>query len=104
MSRIVKAAEARLDLYEIWEHIAIDSEKRAAGLIDRFDGVFAMLAENPYAGRNRNEVRPGLRSFALSPYVVFYRPLVDSSTQAHSADGIEVVRVVHGARDIDRIF
>ena len=40
----------------------------------------------------------GVRFFPVSRfrnYLVFYRPV---------ADGIEVIRVVHGARDIDTIF
>jgi toxin ParE1/3/4 len=38
---------------------------------------------------------PGLRSFPVHPYVVFYRPQVDT---------ILVVRILHGRRDIERIM
>jgi toxin ParE1/3/4 len=43
-------------------------------------------------GRPRDELALGLRSFAFGRYVVFVQPL---------ADGIDVVRVLHSARDID---
>ena len=46
-------------------------------------------------GQSRDELRPGLRCFVVSPYVVFYRP---------EQDTIEVLRVLHGARDIVSIF
>jgi toxin ParE1/3/4 len=38
---------------------------------------------------------PALRSLSVGNYLIFYRPL---------ADGIEIVRVLHGARDIDSLF
>ena len=53
------------------------------------------LAKNPLMGRERDEVMPGLRSFPFKRYVIFYQPL---------QDGIDVVRVLHGARDIESLF
>ena len=44
-------------------------------------------------GRMRDDLQPDLRSFAAGSYLIFYRPI---------DDGIEVVRVLHGARDIER--
>lgn len=38
---------------------------------------------------------PGMRLFALGNYVIFYRS---------GADEVEIVRVIHGARDWRRIF
>jgi toxin ParE1/3/4 len=46
-------------------------------------------------GRSRDELAPGMRSFPVGRYVVFYLPL---------DDGIDVVRVLHGARDIETVF
>jgi toxin ParE1/3/4 len=51
-----------------------------------------MLVQNPLAGRERPELRHGLRSFPVGSYVIFYVPL---------PDGIEVIRVVNGRQDID---
>jgi toxin ParE1/3/4 len=53
------------------------------------------LAEYPLAGRSRDELRPGMRSVAASPHVVFYRVVEDRA---------EVVRVLDGRRDIEDIF
>ncbi|WGM40609.1 Toxin ParE3 [Caulobacter sp. NIBR1757] len=50
-----------------------------------------MLAEFPNAGPARDDLAPGLRSFAVYPYVLFYRPITG---------GIEVVRVLDGRRNI----
>jgi toxin ParE1/3/4 len=46
-------------------------------------------------GRARHELLVNLRSFTVENYVIFYQPI---------ADGIEVLRVLYGARDIHRIF
>ncbi|UWU92501.1 type II toxin-antitoxin system RelE/ParE family toxin [Bradyrhizobium sp. CB1015] len=50
-----------------------------------------MLLENPLAGRERRELKAGLRSFAVGNYVIFYAPL---------PDGVEIIRVMHGRQDI----
>ena len=46
-------------------------------------------------GRRRPELAPNIRSLTVGRYVVFYQPLFR---------GIEVVRVLHGSRDIESIF
>ena len=46
-------------------------------------------------GRCRDELAPGVRSLPFGRYVIFYLPLHDE---------IDVVRVLHSARDIESIF
>jgi toxin ParE1/3/4 len=46
-------------------------------------------------GRARHGLLVNLYSFAVRNYVIFYQPI---------PDGIEVLRVLHGARDIPRAF
>jgi toxin ParE1/3/4 len=43
------------------------------------------------SGRSRDDVEPRLRSAFASPYVVFYRI---------STDGVEIVRILHGRRNL----
>jgi plasmid stabilization system protein ParE/SAM-dependent methyltransferase len=57
--------------------------------------VIALIEDHPFAGRARNEVREGLRSFAAKPHVVFYRVVDDTP---------EVVRVLDGRQDIEEKF
>ncbi len=61
-------------------------------MIDRIDQAFDMLAENPLAGRARNDLALKLRSFPVGSYIVFYVPV---------SDGIEIVRVMNARQDID---
>ncbi len=95
MKPIFKRPRAEADLVDIWNFIAEDSEAQADVFIDELDEKLRSLAENPHIGRVRNELAENLRSFPVGRFVIFYLPLVD---------GIEVVRVLHGARDIGAIF
>ena len=57
--------------------------------------MIALIEEHPFAGRARNELRPGLRSFAATPHVVFYRVVNDTP---------QIVRVLDGRQDIEEKF
>ena len=87
-----KSPQAEIDITSIWGFIADDSVKAADSMLERIEDVFDMLAQNPMAGRARNDLGPKLRSFPVGSYVVFYVPV---------PDGIEVMRVMNGRQDID---
>lgn len=91
MSQVRKRPLAFADLADIWAFIADDSEQQADLFIDLLETKLALLATQPEMGRARPELAPGLRSFPIRRYVVFYRAL---------RNGIEVVRVLHSARDV----
>lgn len=90
-SDLSRRPQAEIDLEEIWLFIAADNVAAADRLLDRIGGVFEMLAENPEAGRQRPELGRSIRSFAVGNYVIFYEAV---------SNGAEIVRVLHGARDI----
>ena len=50
------------------------------------------LAQSPYIGRERPEIKPDYRSIAEGKHVIFYR-VGDS--------GIEILRIAHGRMDIE---
>ncbi len=95
MLRILKRPEAENDLAEIWLYIAQDNPDNADKLIDEIEETSRKLARFTNMGRNRDELHPGLRSFPVGKYIVFYLPI---------SDGLEIVRVLHGMRDIDPFF
>jgi len=95
MPVIIKRPSVITDLAEIWNYIADDSETRADAFVDDIDRKFHVLAGQPKIGRARDELVEGLRSFPVGRYVIFYLAMLD---------GVEIVRVLHGARDIDSIF
>jgi toxin ParE1/3/4 len=95
MPRVTRPPLAQTDVLEIWDRIADDSLATADRWVERLDEQFRLLVAQPMMGRARDELEPGVRSFPFGRYVVFYVPL---------DDGIDVVRVLHGARDIDAVF
>ena len=97
MGQVIKTPQAELDLVEIWLYVAEDSEQAASELLRRIDRVAAELAEMPGRGTPREELIPGidLRSVPVGNYLIFYRPI---------EPGIEILRVLHGARDLDALL
>ncbi len=95
MAKIIKLSRASNDLAEIWDYIADDSETQADLFIDLIDRKLQLLAEKPNLGRSRGELAENMRSFPIGRYVIFY--IVMPSC-------IQVVRVLHGSRDLAPIF
>ena len=95
MPLVTRRPLAETDILEIWDYIADDSLAAADRWVDHLDEQFRVLATQPMMGRARDELAPGVRSFPFGRYIVFYVPL---------DDGIDVVRVLQGARDIDAVF
>ena len=95
MPVIVKRPLARIDLAEIWDYIADDNEAEADAFVETIDKKFQALAAQPNMGRKRDELAERLRSLAVGRYVIFYRPI---------PGGVEIIRVLHGSRDLDAVF
>lgn len=95
MPRVVRTAPVREDLLAIWSHIAEDNPAAADRVLDRIDEKCRLYATRPLMGQRRTDLHPSARCFAVGTYVVFYRPV---------EDGIEVLLVTHGARDVPRVF
>lgn len=95
MARIVRRPRARQDLIEIWRYIADDSgEPRADKYLRRLNDVITYLAQQPLMGRSRPELQEeGIRSFVAESHIIFYIAL---------ADGMELVRVIHGSQDLEK--
>jgi toxin ParE1/3/4 len=96
MSAIVRRSPlAEQDYREIWRYIANDNPDAADRLLRKIDSKLHLYAENPRMGTARDALAPGLRSFSVGNYLVFYRIVTG---------GIELVRVLHGARELKRLF
>jgi len=89
--RTRRSNQAKLDLIQIWLFVAQDNPSAADKLLMGMNDQILRLAHTPRIGRNRNEVRRGLRSFSVAKYVIFY---------TIEEDSILIVRVFHSARDV----
>lgn len=98
--RILPRAET--DLLDQAQYLAENaSPETAFRFAEAADDTFAFLATTPEAGavwESQTAPVPGLRLWRIKGFEkhrVFYRP---------TEDGIDVVRVLHGHRDIDAIL
>jgi toxin ParE1/3/4 len=91
------APRARADLDEIWTYTFLQrgSEDIADRVLDTIGTSFQTLAAWPRAGRRREELRRGYRSFGAGDYVIFYRIV--------RAD-VVIQRILHGRRNIRSLF
>jgi toxin ParE1/3/4 len=95
MLNIVRTPAAKRDLAAITDYIAAENLTAALGFYDEIDRLLNMIAQYPEMGEAVDHLSPGLRRFTLGNYLLFYR---------HVDEEIELIRVLHGARDIDRLF
>jgi toxin ParE1/3/4 len=95
MPRILRTPQSELDVLEITIYIARDSIAAADRLVDLFDAKLRALSLNPGLGPKRPELGDGVQSLPVGNYILFYRRI---------DDGIELLRILHGARDLRRIF
>lgn len=88
---VIWLPQATEDTRGIWLHIAAADTGRADRWLERLLDKIDLLERYPELGRTRDEVQMGLRSITLRRYILWYRPI---------ANGVEVARVLHGARDL----
>lgn len=93
--KLVLAESALSDLSEIGEWIARDNPDRAVSFVRELRLKCFDIADRPLAYPVASEIGPDIRKCRHHRYLILYRA-------AH--DRIEVVHVVHGARDYARLF
>ena len=84
------------DLEQVWFHTYTNwgieqADTYTISLIDRF----AWLAENPHAGKQRDDVKPGYFSFPEGMHIVFYKI---------GKEGVEIIGIPHQNMDYVEYF
>ena len=101
MANFILSPEALQDLDAIWLYIAQDNPSAADRLVEDAYQVCQRLAEHPELGPVRhfqNDDPPGIRFIVIPRFrncLVFYRA---------TGTAVEILRVLHGAQDIDDLF
>ena len=88
---IVRSPAAEEDLADIWFSIALDNPHAADRLLDSIAFRIRQLATFPESGPRRPDIAADARALTVRNYLVLYR---------HNPENIEILRIVHGARDI----
>lgn len=94
-------SSVRWDILEIYDFIALDNYKAAEKVVSAIEiGVFE-ISRTPDVGPPYETAVPHLQSLRMYPvpgfqdYLIFYQ---------HNEVHIEILYVVHGARDLHEIF
>ncbi len=81
---------AYADLRSQQDYIADHRPQASIAWVDRLAEKCHLLGTNPGWGRPREDLRPGLRSLPFERCLIYYRV---------TARGVEIVRILHMARD-----
>jgi addiction module RelE/StbE family toxin len=93
--KLVFTDEAKADLLQIGEWIAEDNPARALTFVDELETRCARLTTMPRAyPLVRGQENSGVRRVRHGNYLIFYRV---------TADVVEILHVLHGARDYEPI-
>jgi toxin ParE1/3/4 len=101
MARLVERPKARQELEDIAVYIGAHLPSAARRFLDAAELAYAMLARIPEIGSRWHSETPRFRGLRFLPiprypnYVIFCRPLVD---------GLEILHILHGARDLQAIL
>jgi toxin ParE1/3/4 len=98
--RIRRTVQVHDDIVQIYRYVHERSPQNAERVFDAIERSIRALLDTPGVGRRWNSPDArleGMRVTIVTPYrnfLVFFRA---------TADGIEVYRVVHGARELERV-
>ncbi len=95
MARFTLAPLAQADLDEIWNYISEYNNQAADKFIRDLAIKFQLLADNQKIGRRQDDFIVEMRMFPFKKYHIYYFP---------TDDGVEIYRVLHGARDAEGEF
>ncbi|MDJ1180220.1 type II toxin-antitoxin system RelE/ParE family toxin [Roseofilum sp. BLCC_M91] len=95
MNRYIIAPSASRDLNEIIDYFAQLNIEVGERFIAAFQKKCKNLMNFPQLGRSYGEIREGLRGIPLNGYIILYQ-ITD--------DTLEILRVVHGSRNLNPLF
>jgi toxin ParE1/3/4 len=95
MNRYFINIVASQDLMAISDYFYLRNVEAGERFFQKFNRKCEQLVAFPNLGRSYANIQPGLRGVPLENYIVFYRTI---------EDGIEIMRVVSGRRDLQSLF
>jgi len=91
--RILRSRRADEDLIAIWLSVAANNPIAADRVLDAIERRWRQLARYPYSCVAREDIAEGIRHLVTGQYLTLYRI---------GADGVEIIRILHGKQKIDR--
>ncbi len=87
--------EAVRDLEELCDYIAQHEPQAARRIFDSIRQRCKLLSQFPKIGKSYDRLAPNLRGSVIDDHIILYYP---------RQDGINVVRIVSGYRDLEALF
>lgn len=95
MKRYIINIVASQDLAAISDYFYTHNIEAGERFLQEFSRKCKQLANFPSLGRSYADIEPDLRGIPLETYIIFYKVI---------EDGIEIMRVVSGMRDLPALF
>lgn len=95
--RTIFTFEAESDIDQIFDYIAIEKQnpKSAEKLVREIFSKTDQYSRQPEMGELRSDLGAEIRVCRTGSYLIFYRA---------NEEGLLVLRVLHGSRDVEKIF
>ncbi|MBL4885882.1 MAG: type II toxin-antitoxin system RelE/ParE family toxin [Planctomycetaceae bacterium] len=90
MARIEKTSLAESDAIDIWLYISQDDSVAASRMLHKIEGRLQSLANMLLSAEAVPYIAPHVRRSSVGSYVIYYQPI---------EEGIQVIRILHGARE-----
>jgi toxin ParE1/3/4 len=94
MLQVTRTPAAMRDLVAITDWIAANNLDAARNFYNEVDRLLSLIARHPLIGEATEHLGSRVRRQSLGDYLPFYRA---------SDDAVELIRVLHGARDIQSL-
>ena len=96
MAHVARTRKAKQDLREIVQHIVLDYPTAAKQWVDGIESVFRLIASQPEIGECWKSLDgEQLRRYSFGRYIIYYRI---------QGQRVQMIRVLHGARDQGRLI
>ncbi|MGK7927096.1 MAG: type II toxin-antitoxin system RelE/ParE family toxin [Spirulina sp.] len=95
MKQYIISPPAIQDLQAIVDYFSTTSVEAGERFIGKFEAWCQKLRTFPTIGKRYDGLRVGLRGVVIDEYILFYQV---------TDDVVEIVRVVHGKRDLMALF
>ena len=93
---------AQQDILDIYVTIGLDNPSAAERVFTAIEDHISLLIKQPRLGTRRPDIAPSTRILIESPYLVLYE--THPNTDRGLIDSIEIVRIVHGHRNLRPII
>jgi toxin ParE1/3/4 len=94
--------QAREDLLDIYVTIGLDNPSAAERVYSALERRVYLLAGSPRMGVRRPEIMPSTRILVEGVYLILYETHPD--TDEGPIESVEIVRIVHGHRNLSQLF